>query len=200
MKNIKIYFVIVSVLLLAILIALLSFLLVKPCGICDGDGVVRCGACGLNGHLECERCNADGALDCLRCYRGQIDCDDCNGRGYTKGDECSDCNGDGRVLTSIDLSDLPDVLKRTYRNVRRETGGFWSYDCTDCDGSGIEHIDCRTCNESGELRCPDCNGSGSEGSCPDCNGTGMITCKTCDGKKTITCDTCQGTAKQFIWE
>ena len=78
--------------------------------------------------------------------------------------------------------------------------------CPSCGGSGS----CRSCNGSGRITCPACNGMGTEkqvcnvcgGSgqyqgnvCNTCNGSGIITatCSYCNGAGTKSCSDCNGT-------
>lgn len=200
MNKQKIPFIIISVLLLVIILLLLSFILVKPCANCGADGIIRCSVC-KKGKLACETCNSNGYLYCDTCKGyGDIKCSDCNQKGYTTGGTCRDCAGSGRGLTSLDLSNIgsSELLSRTYKNVKKEWG-FWSYTCTTCDGSGIEHIDCGVCNGDGKYRCPGCNGDHFGDICPDCNGATVVSCLKCDGAGTLTCSRCQGAGKRFIW-
>ena len=79
------------------------------------------------------------------------------------------------------------------------TGVDYEATCETCNGTG--HVECPTCEGSGtvEETCSTCDGSGTDPStgemCGSCNGSGQTTstCSTCEGTGEITCPTCNGT-------
>lgn len=198
----------VPILLAALIVVLLAIslpsALVKPCATCDGDGDLRCSDCKGNGSVDCENCDAKGVFYCTKCKGDKKQsCSDCSGKGYTLGGECSDCGGDGRVITSIDLSDVQNSNSQTLRNLYKnpsQSFGFWEYDCPDCNGSGKEHITCTSCHGDGEVSCSKCGGTGGRETCSICNGAKTVECTHCAGDGHYDCPDCDGTGKRFIWK
>lgn len=197
--------IIILILLVLSFISLYIYesVLQKDCGFCGADGNIRCSVCKSSGKIDCSQCNTKGRLYCEGCRGlGDIKCSDCNSVGYTNGETCPECKGDGRTITSLDLSDVgsSELLSKVYRNRKRGIGGFWSYTCNTCDGSGIERFDCKTCSGNGRYTCPECDGNHFGDTCPDCIGTTKVSCKNCDGSGLLSCDKCDGNGKRFIWD
>lgn len=90
--------------------------------------------------------------------------------------------------------------------------GFGSFECDECNGSGVVETTCRECNGNGNLgdiECPDCGGSGCDECeheglvadiCGECNGHGVVDtlCDECDGSGEITCPSCKHQFKESI--
>ena len=60
--------------------------------------------------------------------------------------------------------------------------------CPRCHGSRSEK--CRSCQGTGQVKCPDCGGRGEN--CPRCQGRGYLSCPECSGRGTNTCTKCHG--------
>lgn len=184
-------------------VILFAFVLRKDCGFCGADGNIRCSMCKASGKVKCDTCNSNGRLYCETCRGlGYIKCSECNYKGYTEGEACPTCRGKGRTSTMLDLSDVgsSDLLNRMYPNRKKEISGWWSYTCTTCDGTGIEHFECKICYGEGKYTCGSCNGDHFGDTCQDCNGSAAVICTECIGDGLISCDKCKGTGKRFIWD
>ena len=67
----------------------------------------------------------------------------------------------------------------------KDTDGYIGT-CQNCNGVGVESVDCEECNGVGTNECEKCDGSGkkeddSDKKCKKCDGVGFIECKECDG-------------------
>jgi len=148
------------------------------CSNCGGSGEVECEDCCGSGEYRCWRCEGEGEVECRECDGyGEVDCHVCDGHGEV---ECPVCDGYAEVT-------CPQC---------DGSGEFEEGPCDNCDSSG--KIPCYNC-ETGQLTCPECEGSCKE-ECEDCEGKGLEECTSCDGDGTTECQECGGDGRIICYE
>ena len=139
----------------------------------------------------CPKCGGSGQLDhCGRCNgTGKVRCSACSGSGEIK-DSCSVCGGCGRI-TKTRLKNCHNC-----HGTGRYVDAINNYSCSLCHGTG-------QVEDRYDDICPNCNGTGhaSTRECRSCNGTGEVICPICDGNahKPSTCDRCYGSGEVEVY-
>jgi hypothetical protein len=79
--------------------------------------------------------------------------------------------------------------------------------CFNCNGSGVESVNCEECDGVGSTECEKCDATGkkdddSDKNCKKCDGEGFIECKECSGDGDIQgdCEECVGVYKSTLKE
>lgn len=90
--------------------------MVQPCQSCKGQGRSQCGDCGGRGSCPCSHCAGRGHNRCGSCSAHDVDCNQCDGRGFAHGcgaghdnrqrcpqcAACDCCKGSGKGKGKLD--------------------------------------------------------------------------------------------------